>query len=106
MVLQTVPVFTTQEGRLGLHTKLLSGLGPWSLSLMTNPAGLSLIISTHNQQTHSLRYTCRDTPRWSKAPQGLKDEMIGSFVEDKLIALGEKLHCKSKHFLFFLFFLH
>lgn len=42
-------------------------------------------------------------PLWKK---GLKDEMIGSFVEDKLIALGEKLHCKSKHFLFFLFFLH
>lgn len=40
-------------------------------------------------------------PLWKK---GLKDEMIGSFVEDKLIALGEKLHCKSKHFLFFLFF--
>lgn len=42
-------------------------------------------------------------PLWKK---GLKDEMIGSFVEDKLIALGKNYTANlSTFFSFFFFFI-
>lgn len=59
MVLLKVPVFTMQEGGVDYIPSCCQDGTLVSFSLMTNPAGLSLIISTHKQHTHT--HTRSDT---------------------------------------------
>lgn len=81
---------------------------------MTNPIGLSLIISTHKQHTDTNTQTHTDGLKVSQTTvkMGFKDKMIESLFEDKLLPLGKNLQYKCtgggegvlemlKHFKFF-----
>lgn len=54
-------MFTTQEGDSGLRPSCCQDGTLVPLSLMTNPVGLSLIISTHKQHTHTHPHTNMQT---------------------------------------------
>lgn len=102
-------VFTTQEGDSGPRPSCCQDGILVPFSLMTNPAGLSLIISTHKQHmhthlhahTHKYRHSQivlrSPRPLWKK---GLKDKMIVSFLKTNFFPLGKKLQCKSYSFFF------
>lgn len=93
-------VFTMQEGDLGLRPSCCQDGTLVPFSLMTNPAGLSLIISTHKQHAHSPTHKYAEIHIWSyglQGPCGKRDWRTG-----QTSSLWEKkTHCATLYWVFF-----